>query len=109
MLASPRLAETSAQTRQSPLEVAPLDGVAGEGDGSAERVGGLVVTSGPPERLGSGGVDFPAFFRILRERNYDGWVTLDFDAPRSGEGTVEQDMNSHRKYLLETLHASLRS
>ena len=61
------------------------------------------------KRLGSGGVDFPAFFQILRERQYDGWVTLDFDAPRPGEGTVEQDMNSHKKYLLETLHANLRT
>lgn len=61
------------------------------------------------KRLGAGGVDFPAFFRILREREYDGWVTLDFDAPRPGEGTVEQDMNSHKKYLLETLHANLRN
>ena len=61
------------------------------------------------KRLGTGGVDFPAFFRILRERQYDGWVTLDFDAPRPGEGTVEDDMSSHKKYLLETLHASLRS
>ena len=60
------------------------------------------------KRLGAGGVDFPAFFRVLRERHYDGWVTLDFDAPRPGEGTVEQDMNSHKKYLLETLHADLR-
>jgi inosose dehydratase len=60
------------------------------------------------KRLGSGGVDFPAFFQVLRERNYDGWVTLDFDAPRPGEGTVEQDMNSHKKYLLESLHATLR-
>ena len=59
--------------------------------------------------LGAGGVDFPAVFQILRERQYDGWVTLDFDAPRPGEGTVEQDMNSHKKYLLETLHADLRS
>jgi len=61
------------------------------------------------KRLGSGGVDFPAFFKILRERQYDGWVTLDFDAPRPGEGTVEQDMNRHKKYLVETLHADLRS
>lgn len=61
------------------------------------------------KRLGAGGVDFPAFFRVLRERGYGGWVTLDFDAPRSDEGTVEQDMNSHKKYLLETLHASLKS
>jgi inosose dehydratase len=61
------------------------------------------------KRLGAGGVDFQAFFRILREREYDGWVTLDFDAPRPGEGTVEQDMSSHKKYLLETLHANLRN
>jgi len=61
------------------------------------------------KRLGAGGVDFPAFFRVLRERNYEGWITLDFDAPRPGEGTVEEDMNSHKKYLLETLHANLRS
>jgi inosose dehydratase len=61
------------------------------------------------KRLGTGGVDFPAFFRILRERNFDGWVTLDFDAPRPGEGTVEQDMNRHKKYLLDTLHANLRT
>ena len=61
------------------------------------------------KRLGAGGVDFPAFFQVLRERGYDGWVTLDFDAPRPGEGSVEQDMNSHKKYLLQTLHANLRT
>jgi sugar phosphate isomerase/epimerase len=61
------------------------------------------------KRLGAGGVDFATFFRILREREYDGWVTLDFDAPRPGEGTVEQDMNAHKTYLLDTLHASMKS
>jgi sugar phosphate isomerase/epimerase len=61
------------------------------------------------KRLGSGGVDFPAFFSVLREKNYADWITLDFDAPRPGEGTVEQDMDAHRKYLLETLHVNLRS
>jgi sugar phosphate isomerase/epimerase len=61
------------------------------------------------KRLGTGGVDFPAVFRILRERQYDGWVTLDFDAPRPGEGTVEQDMDSHKKYLVETLKVTLRA
>jgi inosose dehydratase len=61
------------------------------------------------KRLGSGGVDFPAFFRVLRERQYAGWVTLDFDAPREGEGTVEQDMDSHKKYLVETLKVTLKS
>jgi sugar phosphate isomerase/epimerase len=61
------------------------------------------------KRLGSGGVDFPAFFRVLREKKYAGWVTLDFDAPRPGEGTVEQDMDAHKKYLLETLHVTLKA
>jgi inosose dehydratase len=61
------------------------------------------------KRMGSGGVDFPAFFAVLREKGFAGWVTLDFDAPRPGEGTMEQDMDAHRKYLLETLHATLKS
>jgi len=61
------------------------------------------------KRLGTGGVDFPAFFAVLRERKYDGWVTLDFDAPRPGEGTVEHDMDSHKKYLVETLKVTLKS
>jgi inosose dehydratase len=61
------------------------------------------------KRLGTGGVDFPTFFQVLRERKYAGWVTLDFSAPRPGEGTVEQDMNSHKKYLVETLHCTLKS
>lgn len=61
------------------------------------------------KRLGSGGVDFPAFFAVLRQKGYDGWVTLDFDAPRPGEGTVQQDMDSHKKYLVETLHVTLKS
>jgi inosose dehydratase len=61
------------------------------------------------KRLGTGGVDFPALFRVLRAKNYDGWVTLDFDAPRPGEGTVKEDMDAHRKYLVDTLHAALKS
>jgi len=59
--------------------------------------------------LGTGGVDFPAFFQVLRERNYDGWITLDYNAPRPGEGTVKQHMDSHKQYLVEKLHVSLRS
>ena len=58
------------------------------------------------KRLGAGGVDFPAFFSVLRARGYDGWVTMDFDAPRPGEGTVKEDMDRHKKYLLETLHVT---
>jgi sugar phosphate isomerase/epimerase len=61
------------------------------------------------KRLGSGGVDFPAFFQVLGERNYDGWITLDYNAPRPGEGTVEKHMDSHKKYLVEKLQVTLRS
>jgi inosose dehydratase len=61
------------------------------------------------QRLGSGGVDFPAFFRVLRERRYSGWVTLDFNAVDMPPNTsVEQDMNAHRKYLIDVLHADLK-
>ncbi len=68
----------------------------------------------PPSRdaiyqpLGAGGVDFPAVMQVLRERNYDGWITLDFNYVDSRPGvTIEQEMSAHRKYLLDTLHASL--
>jgi sugar phosphate isomerase/epimerase len=56
--------------------------------------------------MGAGGVDFPAFFAVLRQRGYDRWVTMDFDAPRPGEGTVEEDMDRHKKYLVETLRVT---
>jgi inosose dehydratase len=58
------------------------------------------------KRMGSGGVDFPAFMAVLREKGYDGWITMDFSAPRPGEGTVRQDMDSHKKYLVETLQVT---
>jgi inosose dehydratase len=68
----------------------------------------------PPSRdaiyqpLGAGGVDFPAVMQVLRERNYDGWITLDFNFVDSPPGdTIEQDMTAHRTYLRDTLHASL--
>lgn len=35
--------------------------------------------------LGGGGVDFPAVFKLLRERHYRGWVVLDLDGPRKGD------------------------
>src|SRR5262245_16612919 len=59
--------------------------------------------------LGTGAVDFPAFFAELRRRGYAGWVTMDFDMPRPGAGTVEEFMDAHKKYLLETLKGQLRS
>ena len=54
--------------------------------------------------LGTGGVDFPAFFQALRGRNYRGWVTLDVDEPRPGEGTPEEYLAADTRYLREALH-----
>ena len=76
----------------------------------------LNLTGLPPspdaiyQRLGTGGVDFPALIRILRERQYAGWISLDFNYVDMPPGvTIEQDMAAHRKYLVESLHASLKS
>ena len=35
--------------------------------------------------LGGGGVDFPAVFKLLRDRRFKGWVVFDVDAPRKGD------------------------
>jgi inosose dehydratase len=35
--------------------------------------------------LGGGGVDFPAVFKLLRDRQYKGWAILDLDGPRKGD------------------------
>ena len=52
--------------------------------------------------------DFPAVIQVLRDRHYDGWISLDFNYVDMPPGvTIEQDMAEHRKYLVETLHASL--
>ena len=62
------------------------------------------------QSFGAGGVDFPALIKLLRERNYDGWISLDFNAVDLPPGrSVEQEMTAHRKYLVETLHATLRT
>ena len=53
-------------------------------------------------------MDFPSLIRVLRERNYDGWISLDFNYVDSPPGvTIEQEMTAHRKYLIETLRATL--
>jgi inosose dehydratase len=72
---------------------------------------GLPQTPDPIyQRLGTGGVDFPALVGILRDRNYAGWISLDFNYVDMPPGvTIEQDMAAHRKYLVETLRASLRN
>ena len=62
------------------------------------------------QRLGTGGVDFPALIQILRDRHYDGWISLDFNYVDMPPGvTIDQDMTAHRKYLVETLNASLNA
>ncbi len=55
--------------------------------------------------LGAGGVDLPAVWRLLQERGYRGWITLDLDPPRpeEGEGTVEEKLLLNRRYVLEAL------
>jgi len=35
--------------------------------------------------LGGGGVDFPAVFKVLRDRHFKGWAIFDIDGPRKGD------------------------
>lgn len=58
--------------------------------------------------LGAGGVDHPAIYRMLVDRGYDGWITLDLDPPRpnEGEGSVEDKIDINRRYLVDTLKVS---
>jgi inosose dehydratase len=61
------------------------------------------------QSFGADGVDFPALIRVLRERQYDGWISLDFNAVDLPPGrSVEQEMAAHRKYLVETLQATMK-
>lgn len=55
--------------------------------------------------LGAGGVDLPAVWRLLQERGYEGWITLDLDPPRpqEGEGTIEEKLEANRRYVLDDL------
>ena len=59
--------------------------------------------------MGSGGVDFEAYFRVLREHNYDYWVDMDYDAARKEEGTLEQQLAVNTRYLREKLKVELKS
>lgn len=59
--------------------------------------------------LGAGGVDFPAIFKLLRERKFKGWVVYDLDAPRpdDGTGSIEQNLAVNINYLRNVLHVKL--
>ena len=59
--------------------------------------------------MGSGGVDFVAFFQVLREHNYSYWVNLDYDAPRKSEGTLKQQIAANTAYLRDKLKVNLKS
>ena len=58
--------------------------------------------------LGGGGVDFPAVFQVLRDRNYKGWAIFDCDGPRKGDdgfdaigGTVNVQVD---QYLAQNIN-----
>ncbi len=59
--------------------------------------------------FGAGGVDFVGFVQVLREKGYDSWISLDFDPLRPDEGDFDKTMTFRRKYLVETLKATLKS
>jgi len=55
--------------------------------------------------LGSGGVDIPGIWKLLQERGYQGWITLDLDPPRpnEGEGSYADKLRINWRYLKDTL------
>ncbi|MFN8521619.1 MAG: sugar phosphate isomerase/epimerase [Chloroflexota bacterium] len=59
--------------------------------------------------LGSGGVDIPGIWRLLLERGYQGWITLDLDPPRpaEGEGSDEDKLRINHRFLTQTLGVTL--
>ena len=59
------------------------------------------------KKLGTGGVDFVAFTKILRKKKFSGWVTLDFREPRPGEGSVAHNVTHNIQYLKDILHIEL--
>ncbi|MBO0701884.1 MAG: TIM barrel protein [Candidatus Dormibacteraeota bacterium] len=53
--------------------------------------------------LGAGGIDFCRIWRLLRERDYRYWITLDLDPPRPEEGPVEEKLRRNARFLRERL------
>ncbi len=58
--------------------------------------------------MGTGGVDFPALHAFLIGRKYKGWILLDYEAPRpgDGQGTLEQCVLHNKNYLVDVLHVT---
>lgn len=53
--------------------------------------------------FGAGGIDLPAVWRLVRERDYRYWITIDLDPPRPDEGTEEEKLRRNRGYLQDQL------
>jgi sugar phosphate isomerase/epimerase len=56
-----------------------------------------------------GGVDFPGIFKVVRDRHWKGWMVVDVDAPRPGEGTatIDDAVAANVNYLRKVLHVKL--
>lgn len=59
------------------------------------------------KRMGAGGVDFVAFVKILREKKFNGWVSLDYGKPRPEEGSVADYLDHNVQYLHDVLDIRL--
>jgi inosose dehydratase len=58
----------------------------------------------------SGGVDFPTVQKYLIQKNYTGWVTLDYDASMIHKGsTMEALLASEKKYMGDVLKVDLKA
>ena len=51
----------------------------GRGSRDGEETRAATDSDAIYQRLGTGGVDFPALIQVLRDRRYDGWISLDFN------------------------------
>ena len=57
------------------------------------------------EDLGTGGVDLKAIHQLVLAKRYKGWISLDYDSPRKGDGsgTLEENVVRNRDYLVNVL------
>lgn len=58
----------------------------------------------------SAGVDFPGVQKFLIEKNYSGWVTLDYDASMIHRGsTMESLLNAEKRYMEDILKVDMKA